>query len=442
MQEQELFNNYEVKTWDFSGRFYKILAVSAIFNLLALLVVGQSSLLTTKGCDSPLVGKVCTVIDALYVSGTVMTTNTKSVDEPYVATELTSDDEITFINFADQLTYPEGYFALSNPELAALQNDPNAAMDFIPGGVNPTIPGIPNNPTIGNPTVNNPLSKPQVLPKKPKGKVVDDLSDLDITAGLTDNPTVPKNPTERPRVTKSPDKKDDQKVADADAQKNLDPNNEDTIKTNKRPFKDLKPDVKDKLSKGMSLTAPFNVQAKGKLTSDGKIDKKTFKWTRTEGTDAALVEVVKSSVEAINDSGYLQYLTLLSGKSLDFQFSQDATSIAATVQSEMESETRAQSVSSLLSLAINDFKRKKEKAIAEMQTNPELAKELLDEIDDLELLKNAKVTADGKRIVIQFVVPQEVAGKMIERKLNEPDTPEKKPNSAAQVVNKATTTGK
>ncbi|MBK8809816.1 MAG: hypothetical protein IPN69_03675 [Acidobacteria bacterium] len=229
---------------------------------------------------------------------------------------------------------------------------------------------------------------------------------------------------------------------DADVAKSLGRNNEDTIKTNKLPFKNLKADIKEKISKGMSLTAPFNVQAEGTLTSDGKIDKKTFKWTRTEGTDAALVEVVKSSVEAINDSGYLQYLTMLSGKSFGFVFTQDATSVAATVQSEMESETRAQRVTLFLSVAINDFKRKKEKAIAEMQTNPELAKELLDEIDDLELLKNAKATADGKRIVIQFVVPQEVAGKMLERKLNEPDTPEKKPNSAAQVVNKATTTGK
>ena len=59
MQEQELFQSYEVKNWDFNPRVYKILAVSAIFNVLALFIVGQTNLLTTKGCDSPLVGGVC-----------------------------------------------------------------------------------------------------------------------------------------------------------------------------------------------------------------------------------------------------------------------------------------------------------------------------------------------------------------------------------------------
>ena len=49
MQEQELFQSYEVKNWDFSPRIYKILAASAIFNVLALLVVAQTNVLTTKG---------------------------------------------------------------------------------------------------------------------------------------------------------------------------------------------------------------------------------------------------------------------------------------------------------------------------------------------------------------------------------------------------------
>ncbi len=440
MQEQDLFNNYEVKNWEFSGRFYRILAASAAFNILALLVVGQSNLLTTKGCESPLVGKVCAVIDALYVSGTVMMTTTESVDEPYVASELTSDEEVTFINVAERLSYPEGYFALSNPELAAIQNDPNSSMiDFSSVGVNPTIPGIPNNPTVVNP-----LSKPQVLPKT-RNKVVEDLSGLDPLGGISENPTIKSDTnTERPRVTKTPkvDVKKDPTVADADAQRLLDPNNEADIVTNKRPLKDLLPKVREGLGNGMSLKAPFLVEAKGKLSKDGKIDQKTFKFTKSEGSDAALIELVKSSVAAVSDSGYLQYLTLLSGKTLDFQFSQDATNIAATLQSEMESETRAQSVSTLLSIAIRDTKSKKEKAIAEMQTNPEKAKELLDEIDDLEILKNAKVTTDGKKIVIQFVVSQEVAGKMIERRLNEPETPEKKPNSAAQVVKSSDSSGK
>ncbi len=445
MQDQELFTNYELKSWDYSPRIYKIVAFSAIFNILAILVVGQSNLLTRKGCDSPLVGKVCTVIDAVYVGGTVLTTTSKSVDEAYNPTELTSDDEVTFINVADQLTYPEGYFALANPE-SVLGQDPTADLNgfgTIDNGTNPIAPGIPNNPTINptNPTTKNPLSKPQVLPRQPKGRVVSDIPD-DPLGDMTDNPTVdPKVKPTRPRITGTPDPKANAKK-DADALKNLDPSNPEIV-TNKRPLKDLAVKVKESIGNGMSLTAPFNVQARGKLTEDGKIDEKSFKFTKFEGSDKQLIEIVKASVAAVSDSGYLQYLALLSGRNLDMQVTQDATGVNATVQSEMESDTRASSVSTLLSLAIGDFKKKKEKAIAEMQNDPAKAQELLDEIDDLELLKAASVKADGKKIVIQFLVPQETAAKLIERKLNAPDVPEqKKPNSAAQISNKAQSAAK
>lgn len=446
MQDQELFTNYELKSWDYSPRIYKIVAFSAIFNILAILVVGQSNLLTRKGCDSPLVGKVCTVIDAVYVGGTVLTTTSKSVDEAYNPTELTSDDEVTFINVADRLTYPEGYFALANPE-QALGQDPTADLNgfgTIENGTTSTIPGIPNNPTITNPTnptTKNPLSKPQVLPRQPKGRIVSDLPD-DPLGDMTDNPTVdPKVKPTRPRITGTPDPKTNAKK-DADALKNLDPNNPERV-INKRPLKDVAMKVKESIGNGMSLTAPFNVQARGKLTEDGKIDEKSFKFTKFEGSDKQLLEIVKASVAAVSDSGYLGYLVELSGKNLDIQITQDATGVNATVQSEMESNTRASSVWLLFSTAINDFKKKKEKAIAEMQSDPAKAQEVLDEIDDLELLKTATVKADGKKIVIQFLVPQETAAKLIERKLNAPDTPEtKKPNSAAQIVNKAQSAAK
>ncbi|HNQ14164.1 MAG TPA: hypothetical protein PKM58_01285 [Pyrinomonadaceae bacterium] len=444
MHDQELFTNYELKTWDYSPRIYKILAFSAIFNILAILVVGQSNLLTRKGCDSPLVGKVCTVIDAVYLGGTVLTTTSRTVDEAYTPTELTSDDEVTFINVADQLTYPEGYFSLANPE-SALGQDPTVDLNgfgTIDNGTNPIAPGIPNNPTVNptNPTTKSPLSKPQVLPRQPKGRVVSDLPD-DPLGDMTDNPTVnPKDKPTRPRITGTPDPKANANK-EAEALKNLDPTNGE-VEINRRPLKNLAKKVKDSVGKGMSLTTPFNVQAKGKLTEEGKIDSKNFNFTKSQG-DERLVEIVKESVAAISDSGYLQYLKLLSGKNLDLQVTQDATGVNATVQSEMESDTRASSVSTLLSFAIGEFKKKKEKAIAEMQNDPAKAQEVLDEIDDLELLKAASVKTDGKKIVLQFFVPQETAAKLIERKLNAPDTPdEKKPNSAAQIVDKALSAAK
>src|SRR5688572_11648326 len=98
MQEQELFQSYEVKNWDFSPRLYKILALSAIFNVLALLVVAQSNLLTTKGCDSPLVGGVCQVLDTIYLGGSVLATSSDYVNNPdYDKTEL-ENAEIVWVD--------------------------------------------------------------------------------------------------------------------------------------------------------------------------------------------------------------------------------------------------------------------------------------------------------------------------------------------------------
>src|SRR5215203_494065 len=142
MQEQELFQSYEVKNWDFSPRIYKILAVSAIFNILALMIIGQTSLLTTKGCDSPLVGGVCQVIDTLYVGGTVLTTPAETAEAPYEQTTISPDDEIVWIPLQeDPFKYPSGYYATSNPlavnDVPQEIPDPNGFPSYIPG-MNPT----------------------------------------------------------------------------------------------------------------------------------------------------------------------------------------------------------------------------------------------------------------------------------------------------------------
>jgi hypothetical protein len=73
--ETGLFGNYEIRSWELSPRIYKILGASAIANLLALLVFAQTSLLTMKGCDSPLVGSVCQALDTVYVGAMLFGTD-------------------------------------------------------------------------------------------------------------------------------------------------------------------------------------------------------------------------------------------------------------------------------------------------------------------------------------------------------------------------------
>jgi hypothetical protein len=448
MQEQELFQGYEVKNWDLSPRIYKILAVSAIFNILALLIVGQTNLLTKKGCDSPLVGKVCQVIDTLYVGSTVLTTKSDYVNKEYDPTEITPDDEITFVNVADKLYYPQDYAGFSNPDLAALNNPEGTFPPMDPTNGFSTFPGIPNPTNPTNPTTGGGLlnSKPELPPKTKGDTIIGDLPTSPYGNVNGVNPTITRrnypningrknkkipqtSPTQLPNVNKENDKNttaETDKEKDKN-QKDLTSKSESDVEINTKPLKDLKGFVNDlRTNKGFAISSPFSVQAKGKLDKNGKIDSKNFKIIKAESPDQNMIAVVTKSITSINDSGYLQYLTNLSGKDLEFNFKQDGTALTAVIQSELESDTRANSISSALNFFMQYSKSKKEKAIASMQAanKPEEAQNLQNEMDDLELLKNAKVTNDGKKIIIEFIVPQDVATKMIERKLNEPDKPE------------------
>src|SRR5690606_38318060 len=96
-----LFNNYEIKTWEMSPRLDKILAASAIFNILAVVVIAQSNLLTMKGCDSPFVGRVCQVLDTVYVGAVLFGTERDYIDVVYDRIDLGSA-EITMIDVSNE----------------------------------------------------------------------------------------------------------------------------------------------------------------------------------------------------------------------------------------------------------------------------------------------------------------------------------------------------
>ena len=80
-QDKELFQDYEIRNWNYSPRLYKILAGAAVFNLLAVFVMGQTDVLTTRGCDSPMVSRVCQVIDTIYVGSMLVGSDSEFVSK-------------------------------------------------------------------------------------------------------------------------------------------------------------------------------------------------------------------------------------------------------------------------------------------------------------------------------------------------------------------------
>ncbi|CAN5378373.1 hypothetical protein BH10ACI3_BH10ACI3_18390 [soil metagenome] len=447
LAEGDLFHAYEIKPWVLSSRLYKILGISAIGNILAILIVAQTSLLTMKGCDSPLVGSVCQVLDTVYVGTMLLGTNREQVDVAYDRTDL-GDMDITYVDVSGEtppLSYPAGYFQLANPEMALVDNSINDLGNMTSG-----IPGIPSGIPYSSPSTGGGLIDTTPHYPTPKGDVVDgDLPTFGNGSGTASNPTI-QNPTFKKRRPggriRVPYENGN---VNANTNPTLDPNNVagigninantappkidppkvdptapvDPNAINNRPLVDLSNFVNDLMDKNLyKLDSQFSINAKGKLNKDGKFDKTTFKYIKTESADKSTIDVLKAAIEAINDSGRLKVLEQLTGKDLNLNLSQDTTNLSAVVESVMESDLRANSVKSNLELAIAFAKNSKSGPGADQNDK-----------DDLLLLNNAKIEVEGSKVIIRFFAPKEILLPMIQRKLAEEKAKPKQPNGNAAV---------
>jgi hypothetical protein len=350
----------------------------------------------------------------VYLGTDVLGTNTQYIDGEFVHTDL-GDADITYLDLTGQdppLKYPDGYFALANPgsQVETIETSTDGGFPTIPGGFKTA------------PSTGADLSgMPQVTPT-PNNKLVDgtlpppDVNDADP------NPTVAKIPgipggrrsfggSTRVKTPKTPKPTPDP-TATATATATTD-DGLPVIVLNRNALKLFGAGVKDLIDqKKIDLSAQFEVSATGKLDSEGKIDKNTFKFNPVRTTDPEMFNVVKAAIEAVNDSGYLKYLTQMSGKNLTLSIKQDNEFLTGTVETVVESPRRASTLKFLFSSYITTVVNKK------------LASDKPDDKDDLEILKNATVETDGNKVTIKFAVPKAVAQALIQKKLID--------NSAAQ----------
>jgi hypothetical protein len=421
LREGDLFYQHEIGRWKFDNRIYTIFAGAAVFIFAFFGVLAQTPILTARGCDSPFVGRVCQVLDMAYVGAMIYGTEREYVDAAYDKIDL-NDAEVVWIDQTGvpaQLEYPEGYFQVANPEQFAQQQamlvNPYSADSFNSGSLPPILPPVQSGSSlIDTPAIapkNNPKARPKDLPSSPF-----DLSDVNGDASADANANKGKTNVD------SNKKPNENQTANTNTQKPEPPKSQslDAIEINKRPIADLGNSVNDLVAKNeLDLQTPFIGSAKGKLNKEGRIDPKSLK-LQIESPDADMQKIVQDGILAIDAAGYLKYLSAISGRDFDLLLKQDEANISATVQSEMESETRAKTIKSSLDLALSIAKAKKQGADADQ-----------DDKDDLTLLQGAKIEAVGKRVVITFIVPKEVAHPMIQRKLAEQAAELKKPSGNA-----------
>ena len=418
-QEGELFHNYEIKNWNFTPKLYKILAFSAILNLSVLAFIGQTNLLTMRGCDSPFVGRVCQVLDTVYIGAVLFGTEREYIDAAYEKTDL-GDAEITYIDVSGEtppLSYPEGYFQIANPVQFAMRQqqaaDPMA-------GFNSTVPGFPTNPTLGNELINTPPITPQLNPNAIQGDAP--KSPFSIAG---DNPTISRNRKNRrggnPIAKNTTPEEDDIAALNANSNTNTvepapevkptDPISSVTI--NREPMRIFGKGVAEKLEKKeVDLSKNFKVSAEAALTADGKLDISIDKKTKrpksriiTSEGDSAMIKVVTDAIAAIGDSGWLGYLRLEGIENVKFTFSQDDELLLVNITSEQLSPERARLVSSRLTTAISGAFLSDRMGVMKLGD------------DEKALLRAATATTNGKQVLLNFKLSKPVAQEMINRNI-------------------------
>jgi hypothetical protein len=200
-----------------------------------------------------------------------------------------------------------------------------------------------------------------------------------------------------PRATKSPDESNRREFS-------------------KRPLKDFAKEVNAKVQdKKIDLFGNVSVGFRGLITREGKFDPKKSNFLAAQG-DAELINIVKAGILAINDSGYLSLIGKFSVETVtvDVSFVQNEIGVIAEVQAEMVSDARANTTKTLLDLAIQFGKNKKNKGIS-IPNNPEPQNDR----DELVLLEKVTIEVLSNKIIVRLNVPKELAIEMINRKLKE-----------------------
>jgi len=439
-QEKEIFAGYEIKPWNFSPRIYKILGAATALNLFAILVLGQTNLLTRKGCESPFVSSVCQVLDTVYISSTLLGTDSEFVSKEYQKTEL-EDADITYIDVGKDsppLNYPEGYFALANPEQLAIQPDPLTAVnggfgDQSFGGFStvqtappaaggssdllaskPNLPPVNANPIIGDlpSSINSapPISYPKfprarkfprtTVPKQSKlinesPKNLPDLGGAETAQNNSGKGVEAKKPTPTPIQS--------EKVAG--------------VEINKKPFEDLGDALNDKLEKKqIDLTKPFFVVLDATITADGKFDPKKSRFIRAEG-DKEMSDVAKLALEAVGNSGILGHLKNNGIDRVNITLVQDNEKISAIILSDQKTPEKARTTASGFNTLLSALILADNNGFTKLDDNSKT------------LVNNSKVTSDGKNFVLNFAIPKQMGQDLIDKSLKQ--RAEKKNNPAS-----------
>lgn len=157
----------------------------------------------------------------------------------------------------------------------------------------------------------------------------------------------------------------------------------------------------------VDLTASFLLEVRGTLTKTGKIDPATVKFPREEG-DPKLIAIAKEGIEAVSDSGFLQYLVSLEAKDIVLILQQNDSDFSSTINFEVTSEGRARMMKSAIDSMLT---------IGRVQLKAKHRDAGINSEDELLLLQGTSVSADVKNVIVSTRVPKSDFHEIIARQL-------------------------
>ncbi len=169
-----------------------------------------------------------------------------------------------------------------------------------------------------------------------------------------------------------------------------------------RPLDNLAQLVRRERSAGkVDLTKPFSIELESVLNNNGRLDGEKSRFAKTAG-DAAMIEIGKGFIEAVNESGFLGYLKDFGVEKLNLTLVQNDNQIYAGVVAEVETSEKAAAISKSLNSAAEIGRSRKDNR-----------KGLRD--DERILISGLKASSGGKTLVIKVAYEKSVIHELINR---------------------------
>lgn len=177
------------------------------------------------------------------------------------------------------------------------------------------------------------------------------------------------------------------------------------VQVNKKPFQDLAGLFRLMIeTKQIDLSQPFSVSLKGVLTKESRFDRRNSKFVTEEGS-AEMIEIGKSFIEAIGDSGMLAYLRQLGIEQINLTLGQDDSQAYLRITSEQESRERANRTASHLASMIKFLQLADAQGMKKLDENSKF------------LIKGAQASSEGNKMILDFSYQKSDVHELIKQEL-------------------------